>query len=311
MTIYTRICAALAMLSVAACADGSAAPPNVTFDGARALEYVKLQVEAGPRIPGTTPHRLVGDRIVQELRKCADTVIEQTWIHVSAKGDSLPMRNIFARFNLRAAKRILYVSHWDSRPHADNSFAVDDKQKPVPGADDGASSTALLIVLAEALKAQPTTVGVDLLFTDGEDYGEFGPPQVDVLIGAKYYADHILPDSSYRPLFGVLWDMIGNKGVRVMKETIAEDHYPEVNERVWKMAAALGYASVFINERYQVTDDHVPLIEKHFPIIDVIDLQGYPHHHTTQDTIDKVSAESLTIMGRVALALIRAEEAKK
>ena len=299
---------ALATPLLNGCGDrAEAPPPNVSFDGARALEYIKLQVNAGARVPGTQAHRLVGDRIVAELRKNADTVIEQLWTHVTAAGDPLPLRNIYARFNLRATKRILYVTHWDCRPVADKSFALDDRKKPVPGANDGASGTAMLIVLAEALKAAPTSVGVDLLFTDGEDYGDFGPPEVDVLLGAQYFAGHLLPDSTYRPLFGVLWDMIGDKDLRITQEAISVEKAPEVVDRVWKMAAALGYASYFVPDRLSVTDDHVPLLDKGLRVIDVIDI-NYEPHHTTQDTVDKVSAESLEIVGRLALALIRQQE---
>ncbi|HYV96853.1 MAG TPA: M28 family peptidase [Gemmatimonadaceae bacterium] len=310
MNKLVRSTVVLAALAVACGKD----VPQVTFDGARAIEYARIQVDAGPRIPNSEAARLVGDRIVQELRKNADTVFEQRWTHVTQKDsagkvDSLHMRNIFAQFNPLAKTRILYVSHWDSRPHADNSFAVDDKKKPVPGADDGAASTALLLVLAEALKAHATTVGVDLLFTDGEDYGEFEGEMKDVLIGARYFAEHPLPDASYRPTFGVLWDMVANPGVRVMREAYAEQHARDVNDRVWSMAARLGYSSVFSPDIQDVTDDHRPLLDKGFKVIDVIDLNGYrQYHHTTQDTMDKISAESLTIMGRVALALIRAEE---
>jgi glutaminyl-peptide cyclotransferase len=290
-------------------------PPNVTFDGARALEYVKLQVTAGPRVPGTDVHRLVGDRIVAELRKTADTVIEQTWIHVTQTGDSLPLRNIFAQFNRAATKRIFYATHWDSRPRATNAFSEDDKKKPVPGANDGASGVGLLLVLAEALKAAPPGVGVDLLFIDGEDYGDFVNLDVDtsrksdVLIGAKYYANHLLPDPSYRPTFGILWDMIGDRDLLIKRDSYSEVAARDVNDRVWKMAKALGYGRVFVNDVTTVIDDHLPLLGKGLKVIDVIDLE-YDAHHKTSDTVDKVSAESLTIVGRVALALIRAEEGK-
>lgn len=298
----------LCALALAACADRLEAPPNVTFDGARAMEYVKAQLDAGPRVPGTPAARNVGDWIVKNLRLYADTVIEQRWTHVTAdKKDTLALRNIIARFNVSATKRILYLSHWDSRPHADRSFAVDDRLKPVPGANDGASSTALLMTLAEILKGTPTTVGVDLLFTDGEDYGTFGPPEVDVLLGAQYFADHLIPDSTYRPLFGVLWDMIGDKDLKILKETNSQAAAPEVNDRVWAMAAALGYTAYFAPDLEPVNDDHMPLIKKGLRVVDVIDI-NYDAHHKTTDTIDKISAKSLEIVGRVALALIRAEE---
>jgi hypothetical protein len=304
--VISALCVAL---TTAAC---DKAPPNVTFDGARALEYVKLQVEAGPRIPGTETHRLVGDRIVAELRKNADTVIEQTWTHVTQKGDSLPLRNIFAQFNPAAAKRILYVTHWDTKPVADKSFARDDQSKPVPGANDGASGVGMLLVLAEALKAAPSTVGVDMLFTDAEDYGTFNP-DVDVLVGATYYASHILPNESYRPTFAVLWDMIGDRDLNVSREARSEQAARDLNDRVWNMAKALGYGRHFLDAILDINDDHVPLIAKGFKIVDVIDLDygpGNSYHHSTQDTVDKVSAETLTMIGRLALALIRDEEGK-
>jgi hypothetical protein len=199
-----RLSLGVALLLVAGCDRGAIqAPPNIPFDGARAYEYIRLQVDAGPRVPGTEAHRLVGDRIVAEMRKNADTVIEQTWTHVTAKGDTLPLRNIFAQFNRAATKRILYVTHWDSRPTADKAFSAADRDKAVPGANDGASGTAMLIVLAEMLKTAPPSVGVDLLFTDGEDYGPFSSSvdidtsqSSDVLIGAKYFARNVLPAPS-------------------------------------------------------------------------------------------------------------------
>jgi hypothetical protein len=298
-------------MTVFAC---DAPPPDVTFDGARAQEYVRLQVDAGPRVPGTQAHRLVGDRIVAELRKNADTVIEQTWTHVTQKGDSLPMRNIFAQFNPSATKRFLYVTHYDTRPTADNSFATDDRARPIPGANDGASGVGLLLVLAEILKSAPSSVGVDMLFTDGEDYGPFNGVDADtargsdVLIGARYYAENILPNPGYRPTFAVLWDMIGGRNLTFFRETYSEAANRDVNDRVWKMAKALGYERVFSESQLvPVTDDHVPLLGKGFRIVDVIDM-SYPDHHKNSDTLDKVSAESLTLVGRVALARIRAEE---
>jgi Zn-dependent M28 family amino/carboxypeptidase len=237
-------------------------------------------------------------------------VIEQRWTHVTAnKKDTLPLRNIYARFNVSATRRILYISHWDSKPHADQSFADDDKKRPVPGADDGASSTAMLMELAEILKRAPTTVGVDLLFTDGEDYGTFNP-DVDVLLGAQYFADHPLPDSTYRPTFGVLFDMIGDKDLKIYKETNSQQAAPDVNDRVWKMAAALGYSAYFSPEFLEVGDDHLPLIKKGFRVIDVIDI-NYDAWHKVTDTMDKISAQSLEIVGRVALAMIRSEEKEK
>jgi hypothetical protein len=157
----------------------------------QALEYVRQQLAFGPRVPGTEAAEKAGDWITAMMRERADSVIEQRWTHVTASGDSLPMRNIFARFRPEAADRILYIAHWDSRPRSENASEEARRSLPVPGANDGASGVALLIALGDLLKAAPPAVGVDFLFTDGEDYGTFGPPDVDVLIGATYFADHL------------------------------------------------------------------------------------------------------------------------
>lgn len=291
-------------LALAACADAPPDIPLVEFDGAKALALVQTQLDFGPRVPGTPGHVAAGDWIVATMTPLADTVIEQRFEHRAVDGTILPMRNIFAQFNRRATTRILYVTHWDTRPISEKGADSAERATPVPGANDGASGTAMLLVLAEALKAVPPDVGVDFLFTDGEDYGDFDT-MTDVLVGATYYAEHILPDSTYRPMFGVLWDMIGHRNLRLHQEAFSHAAAPEVNHLVWDAGIRLGYTDVFVpSVRYQIQDDHVPLIAKGFRIIDVIDLD-FPWHHTPYDTIDKVSAQSLEIVGKVALLVIR------
>jgi Zn-dependent M28 family amino/carboxypeptidase len=295
-----KVTAALALLG--ACERG-AQTPKIAFNGETALGYVRTQLAFGPRIPGTEGHVKTGDWITQMMRERADTVIEQRWTHTTASGDSLPMRNVFARFRPDAAERILYVTHWDTRPVSDMADA-DRRSMPVPGANDGASGVALLIALGDLLRQAPPSVGVDFLFTDGEDYGSFGPPEVDVLIGSKYFAEN-LPSPGYRPLFGILWDMIGDRDLQIGKEGHSVDKAPDVVERVWRTAADLGYSQYFNPGSWgPITDDHLPLLEKGMPIIDVIDI-AYAAHHTPDDTIDKVSAESLKIIGDVAWALLQ------
>jgi Zn-dependent M28 family amino/carboxypeptidase len=297
-----RVVLACSLLGGGAC-ERAAQPPG-PFDGVKALDYVRQQLAFGPRVPGTEAHRRGGDWIADLMRARADTVIEQRWTHLTATGDSLPLRNIFARFRPDLADRVLYVAHWDSRPVSEMAADSAARALPVPGANDGASGVALLIALGDLLAAAPPSIGVDFLFTDGEDYGQFGPPDVDVLLGARYFADH-LPDSAYRPLFGVLWDMIGDRDLMVGKEGHSVDRAGDVVERVWRTAAALGYGQYFNPGNIgHVTDDHVPLLDRGLPVIDVIDL-AYPWHHTPDDTIDKVSSASLKVMGDVAWALLR------
>ena len=280
--------------------------PSTGFDGEAALRYTQAQLAFGPRVPGTEAHRRGGEWIAEQMRQRADTVIEQRWTHVSSKGDTLPMHNIFARFNPGAGSRILYVVHWDSRPVSENARDDERRDDPVPGANDGAAGVGLLVALGDLLKRSPSNIGVDLLFVDGEDYGTFGPPDVDVLIGSTYFANNMPAD--YRPMFGVLWDMIGDADLQIHQEGNSVDKAPEVVSRVWSTAAKLGYERYFVPQtKYTVTDDHIPLLAKGIRIIDVIDLD-YPYHHTPEDTLDKVSARSLQIVGDVAVTLIRDSE---
>jgi peptidase M28-like protein len=301
---------ACALLLLGAC-DRSPSTPTTPFDGEVARGYVKTQLDFGARVPGTEAARKAGDWIVAQMRQRADTVIEQTWKHVTAKGDTLPLRNIFARFKPQATTRILYVTHWDSRPISDQAEDPAKRSLPVPGANDGASGVGLFIALGDILKKTPPTVGVDLLFVDGEDYGTFGPPDVDVLLGSTYFAANQPP--GYQPIFGVLFDMIGDADLEMPQESNSVERAPEVVSRVWETAAKLGYQRYFPQRTgYAVTDDHIPLLDKGLRVIDVIDLDylgppgsGKPnYHHTPDDTLDKVSAHSLKVVGDVAYSLI-------
>ncbi len=284
------------------CARGEASARG-PFDGQAALNYAKAQFDFGPRVPGSDAHAKAGDWIVARMKERADTVMEQTWTHRTAQGVDLPMRNVLARFRPQMTERVLYLAHWDSRPTSDSENDKALRAMPVPGANDGASGVGLLVALGDLLKRTPPSVGVDLLFVDGEDYGNFDKNQ-DVLIGARYFADH-LPSPNYQILYGVLWDMIGDADLKIFQETHSVERAPEVVSRVWQSASDLGYSRYFVPEsRYAVTDDHIPLLDKGLRVIAVIDLD-YPAHHTTRDTMDRISAASLKVVGDVAYALVR------
>jgi len=290
------------VLSLAAC-DRKPSGPKTAFNGETALGYVRTQLAFGPRIPGTEGARQTGDWITAQMRVRADSVIEQRWNHVTARGDTLPMRNILARFRPAATERVLYIAHWDTRPVADRSTNPGDRTMPVPGANDGASGVAVLMAVADVLKGTPPAYGVDLLFVDGEDYGEFGPPVVDALIGSTWFASH-LPSPGYQPIFGVLWDMVGDRNLNIYQEGYSSQQAPEIVARVWQTAGDLGYGSFFISRNGgPIMDDHVPLLQKGLRVIDVIDID-YDDHHRPTDTFDKVSAKSLQIVGDVATALV-------
>lgn len=290
------------LVSLAAC-HGQAIRPRTAFSGEAAYGYVATQMAFGPRIPGTPGAQRCGDWIVAQMGQRADTVIVQRWSYTTSGGTVLPLRNILARFRPTATDRVLYVTHWDTRPVSDQASDSAARTRPVPGANDGASGVALFIALGDVLKKTPPSVGVDLLFVDGEDYGDFTRNQ-DVLLGSTYFATH-LPSAGYHPIFGVLWDMIGDRDLDIYEEDNSARQAPEVVARVWHQAADLGYSQFFIPQvNSAVTDDHIPLLKAGLRVIDVIDW-SYPAHHTPDDTINHVSAQSLQVVGDVATALVQ------
>jgi len=281
------------------------------FDGTHAFSYLEAQMKFGPRIPDTPGHDSCGDWIEAQLRKTADTLIVQEFTVTNKKGVHLRLKNYLARFRPKAADRVLYLAHWDTRPIADQDPNLGNQRKPVPGANDGASGVAVLLGVADELKKRPPAVGVDLLFVDGEDYGDFDAATLDssfsdVLMGSRYFAKH-LPDPKYAPMMAVLFDMIGAKNLVIPVEQYSQAFAPEVVDRVWHVADSLGYGKVFLRQTGpSLIDDHTMLQHAGIHAIDMVDFDGYhAYWHTVDDTIDKVSAESLQIVGDVAVALVR------
>ena len=287
----------LAAALATACDGGGPVRP---FEGQAAFHAVEAQVAFGPRVPGTPGHAAEAAWLDSLLRPLADTLVVQAWTHVTRAGDSLPMRNFVARFNPGASERLLFLAHWDTRPISDGPGSRD-STLPVPGANDGASGTAVLLGVAAALRQAPPKVGVDLLLVDGEDYGVFAD-SVDVLIGSRYYAAHLPPGPL--PLYAVLFDMVGDKNLEIYQEGNSLLGAPEVVSLVWRVAAKAGHGQVFIpSPRHTLTDDHVSLQRVGIRAIDVVDFD-YSAWHTPDDTPAQVSAQSLQVVGEVALALV-------
>ena len=299
MSVFPGSCI-FALLVVIGCR--SSVGGQISFDGNQALAYIEMQLSFGPRTPNTEGHRRAGDWIHEQLRARADTVEVQDFTHVTLDGDTLHLRNFIGRFRPAARDRILFLAHWDTRPRADASAAPGEQQLPVPGANDGGSGVAILLGVADQLRWQRPAYGVDLLFVDGEDYGDFGDGR-DVLLGSRHFVEHLSGED--HPLFAVLFDMVGDRDLQITQEGHSLTGAPEVVERIWRTAGELGYETQFPRRGGPfITDDHLPLLEAGIRAVNVIDFD-YPYHHTVHDTIDKVSARSLQIVGEVAIALVR------
>ncbi|HEX6940538.1 MAG TPA: M28 family peptidase [Longimicrobiales bacterium] len=273
------------------------------FDGQAAYALVESQVAFGPRVPGTAGHAEQLAWMEAYLRERADTVILQPFDHRAASGEAVRMTNVFARFRPDAGDRILLLTHWDTRPMADNDPDTDRRDEPIVGANDGASGVAVLLQLADVLSRHSPPIGVDLLFTDGED---FGPGEM--YLGATYFAANPVPGPGYRPLYGVLIDMVGDRNPVFPIEPLSYDFAPEAVERVWRLAGELGYGHVFVR-RHQgaIGDDHVPLNRAGIRTIDIIDFEygpGNAYWHTSQDVLENTAPDGLEAVGTVLTALV-------
>ena len=304
-------------LVASACSDAPSdqAPPprpviavdRPSFDGQKAFGFVVRQVDFGPRVPGTPGHAAQLEWMLARLDSLADSVWTQSFEHRhSETGQMLALTNVIARFSPEAQRRIVLLAHWDTRPTSDMA-AGPERDTPVPGANDGASGTAVLLQLAEHLAQQPTELGVDLLFVDGED---FGPTTDDMFLGARHYAARYAAGDLPSPLpdYGVLLDMVGDADPRFPIEEYSAGFAPDLAQRVWGIASRLGYGTTFVREiGPAINDDHVPLNEAGLATIDIIDFDygpGNAYWHTPDDTPDQVRPGTLRMVGEVMLELI-------
>ena len=254
--------------------------PN-SFNGQRAYEDVKAQVAFGPRIPGTPGHAQAVEWIRGELALAGWQVEIQ---ESEAMGNQV--RNIVAKRSVENPEIIL-GAHYDTRIYADQDPTPENRQLPVPGANDGASGVAVLLELARTLPTD--TANVWLVFFDAEDNGRIAG--WDWILGSRNFVQ----GNTVQPRAVVIVDMIGDADLNIYKE---RNSNPVLTDEIWGIAAQLGYEQVFIPEqKYSMLDDHTPFLEAGLPAVDIIDFD-YPHWHTVADTPDKVSAASLEAVGR-------------
>ena len=282
-----RVIVILLLLTIlfVACATPTPSGP-ATFSGELAYTWVTRQCDLGYRITGTEANRKAGDLIIEELHTQGWEVYEQKFTYMDT-----PVRNILAWKGEVAGDEgaVLVGAHYDTRRSADQ----EDPSQPVMGANDGASGVAVLLELARSLSWDTKTRRVYLAFFDAEDNGRLDG--WDWIVGSSYMAQH-WGEAGESPLEAmILVDMIGDADQQVYYERNSD---VTLSQALWGIAGHLGYAERIIPEyRYAMLDDHIPFVQIGIPAVDMIDFD-YPYWHTTQDTPDKVSAESLEAIGR-------------
>ncbi|MFZ6009865.1 MAG: M28 family peptidase [Bacteroidota bacterium] len=293
------------------------------FNSDSAYYFIQKQVSFGPRIPNTQSHKKAGDFLIDQLKKYGAQVTVQSFKATTYDGQTLNLRNIIATYFPEKQKRILLAAHWDTRPFADK-----DKEKPnvtFDGANDGGSGVGVLLDVARILsKGAGPQVGIDIIFFDGEDWGEkeneqnTHPLPKDLAdwwcLGSQYWAKN-KHKSNYAAYYGILLDMVGAKNAQFPKEGGSMRYAPSIVNQVWNTANRLGYGHIFINQNQpELTDDHrfVSEIGK-IPMIDIVHYDqalGYfgDFHHTRKDNMDIISKETLKAVGETVLHVIYYEE---
>jgi Zn-dependent M28 family amino/carboxypeptidase len=254
------------------------------FDGGRALSDVKYQVDLGPRTMGSAAHEKAENYIINQL-KSQNWQVETQETVISGQ----PIKNIIAKRG-EGTPWIILGSHYDSRSIADQDKNPVNRKLPTPGANDGASSTAILLELARVIPKNENKQ-IWLVFFDDEDNGNASGSGWSV--GSTYFVSQLQgkPDSV------VVLDMVGDKDLNIYKEGNSDR---EINNEIWRVAKSLGYTQFIPTYKYDMIDDHTPFLNAGIRAVDIIDFD-YPYWHTTNDTVDKVSAESLKAVGDTIL----------
>jgi glutaminyl-peptide cyclotransferase len=289
---------------------GETQVPVPIFDAESAFSYVRHQVEFGPRNPGSIGHQKCLQFLTFEMQKYADAISQQSFNHTGYDGRSYRLTNVIGSFNLQATDRILLGAHWDTRPRAERDPDPLKRDLPILGANDGASGVAVLLELARVLSKFPSPVGVDIILFDGEDYGMEGDLD-QYCIGAKYFTRNMPP--GFRPRFGIIIDMVGDKEMRLPRESNSMQFAPGVVNLIWNKASQLQIRQFEDRTGAPIYDDHIPLNEAGIPTALIIDLEliGYDgpderrrYWHTSNDTPDQISPASLAAVGTVLTHII-------
>lgn len=270
------------------------------FDGRRAFSDLETQCSFGPRVAGSEAHDKAGQYIFTELRKTTEICRKQQFtVFDSMAGIQRNLYNIIASYYPDSPRRVMLCAHWDSRPYSDSDPDSSVRDEPIPGANDGASGTALLLEIARVLKDNRPPVGIDLVLFDGEDYGTDKWPG-GWFLGSWYFVRNM---RGYRPRAAILVDMIGDSDLQIYKEGLSDKYARRLNDYVWEIASEVKASAFHDAVADTVSDDHVPLLSAGIMAIDIIDFD-YPYWHTQGDTPDKCSPESLSEVGRVVIAAI-------
>jgi hypothetical protein len=272
----------------------SRTPQQVTFvpdfDGTNAMSHLLAQCDFGPRPPGSDNLSRCREYIIDTLDGHGwDTTLQNfTYRDVSCA-------NIIAWYGPIRNATVILGAHYDTRPFADNDPDPANRSRPVLGANDGASGTAVLLEMARVLPIEIRNE-VELVFFDAEDSGYIDG--WDWIVGSTHYVDQLTPGRVSSIAYMILLDMIGDSELRLQRERGSNRSLQDV---IWSLAAEMGYQDTFLDSLgATILDDHRPFLDAGIPAVDIIHHNPFPSTwHTVDDIPERCSAESLQIVGEV------------
>jgi glutaminyl-peptide cyclotransferase len=315
IAILTFACANNVTSSQKDTASSPVASPNkerTAFDGERALAHVKAQVEFGPRPAGSQASDKTGAYIKRELESYGLKTTLDTFTPNTPRG-KVKMKNIIAELPGETSDIIIIASHYDTKYFQDFNFV---------GANDAGSSTGALLEIARAMAADSAAgrskrrFTYQFVFFDGEESfcREWGDclNGKDNTYGSRHMVERLKKEKSLNRINAmILLDMVGDKDLKIPRE---ESSSRWIVDAIWATARELGYERHFPNEDHSLTDDHIPFLEAGVDAVDLIDfdygVEENNYWHTEQDTLDKISARSLQIVGEVVLQSLPRIEAQ-
>ena len=276
------------------------AAAQTVFDSGRAHEHLRQIVSFGPRPAGSAALESMRRYMRQQLQAIGVGVKDQAFDAATPNG-TVKMTNLIATIPGARPERIVFCGHYDTKIFHEFTFV---------GANDGGSSAAFLLELARVLKARKNPLTMEILFLDGEEAVREWTDN-DHTYGSRHYVDVARQAGTLRQIRAVvLVDMIGGRDVTLDHDT---NSTPWLLDAVWKSAKKLGVQDHFPDRPSPVEDDHLPFLEAGVQAVDLIDLNHYAEQgwwHTREDTLDKISARSLQIVGDVLLAALPGVEAR-
>ena len=287
MTVRAALAALLVALTL------GAAEAAEKFDGGAALKHVERLVAIGPRVAGSPGGARARDYIVGELKKLPGAQVQVKAFEADTPHGRLKMANVVAVLRGRRPDVIMLAGHYDTKLFKEFRFV---------GANDGGSSAGLLLELARGLAGGPHDYTYWLVWFDGEEARESWTER-DSLYGSRRLAAD-LAKAKQLPRAMILADMIGDRDLDIRREAHSAGWLTDI---VWEAAARLGYGRHFLREPLAVEDDHMPFLRLGVPATLLIDF-NFPPWHTAGDTLDKLSAQSLAVVGEVLLEALPSVE---